>query len=139
MKANMSYEELRNSMTVQDAARVFRDTNCYGTMDIAKNVILRALEQESCEKCCNGNQKEKAKLCQKSYIAGMEHPRWIPVSESMPPIGQDVLVCDLDGDMYITYWHLNGTWGFEYCGNKIKNVVAWQELPTPFKPQESEE
>ena len=112
MKANMSYEELRNSMTVQDAARVFRDTNCYGTMDIAKNVILKALE---------------------------EQPRWIPVSESMPPIGQDVLVCDLDGDMYITYWHLNGTWGFEYCGNKIKNVVAWQELPTPYKPQESEE
>ena len=69
-----------------------------------------------------------------------ENPnKWIPVSESMPPIGQDVLVCDLDGYMYITYLHLNGTWGFEYCGNKIKNVVAWQELPTPFKPQESED
>ena len=133
MKANMDYETLRNSMTVQDAARVLKETNCYGTMDIAKNVILRALEQEPCENCCNGNQEEKAKLCQKSYIAGMEQPRWIPVSESMPPIGQDVLVCDVDGDMYITYLHLNGTWGFEYCGNKIKNVVAWQELPLPYK------
>jgi len=119
MKTNMSYEELRNSMTVQDAARVLRDTNCYGTMDIAKNVILKALEEQ---------------------MSSSEKPnKWIPVSESMPPIGQDVLVCDLDGDMYITYLHLNGTWGFEYCGNKIKNVVAWQELPTPFKPQESEE
>ena len=31
------------------------------------------IEQQSCENCCNGNQEEKAKLCQKSYIAGMEH------------------------------------------------------------------
>lgn len=31
------------------------------------------LEQEPCENCCNGNQIEKAKLCQKSYLAGMEH------------------------------------------------------------------
>jgi hypothetical protein len=35
--------------------------------------IIKELEQESCEDCCNGNQEEKAKLCQKSYIAGMEH------------------------------------------------------------------
>ncbi len=133
MNTNMSYETLRNSMSVQDAARVLKDTNCCGTMDIAKNVILKALEEQPCEKCCNGNQTEKAKLCQKSYIAGMEQPRWIPVSESMPPIGQDVLVCDVDGDMYITYLHLNGTWGFEYCGNKIKNVVAWQELPPSYQ------
>lgn len=104
----MDYETLRNSMTVQDAARVLMETNCYGTMDIAKNVILKALDEQS---------------------------RWIPVSESMPPIGRDVLVCDLDGDMYITYLHLNGTWGFEYCGNKIKNVVAWQELPLPYKAE----
>ena len=66
-------------------------------------------------------------------------PRWIPVSESIPPFGQDVLVCDLDGDMYITYLHLNGTWGFEYCGNKIKNVVAWQELPLPWKGERDNE
>ena len=40
---------------------------------MTREEILRALEQEPCEKCCNGNQEEKAKLCQKSYIAGMEH------------------------------------------------------------------
>jgi len=69
------YETLINSMTVEDAVEVLRNTRCYGTMDIAKSVILRALEQEPCEDCCNGNQTEKAKLCQKSYIAGMEHNR----------------------------------------------------------------
>ena len=34
---------------------------------------VKALEQDPCEDCCNGNQIEKAKLCQKSYLAGMEH------------------------------------------------------------------
>ena len=33
----------------------------------------RLLEQQPCEDCCNGIQTEKAKLCQKSYLAGMEH------------------------------------------------------------------
>ena len=32
-------------------------------------------ELPSCESCMNGNQEEKAKLCQKSYLAGMEHSR----------------------------------------------------------------
>jgi hypothetical protein len=30
-------------------------------------------EQEPCNSCCGGDQKEKAKLCQKSYLAGLEH------------------------------------------------------------------
>ncbi len=35
---------------------------------------LKSLTQQSdCEECCNGVQTEKAKLCQKSYLAGYEH------------------------------------------------------------------
>ncbi len=64
--------------------------------------------------------------------------KWIPVKENMPIVGQDVLVCDLDGDMYITYLHTDGGWGFNYTCTRIKNVVAWQELPAPFKSQESD-
>lgn len=45
----MTREEIVNSMSLQDAIQVFRDTNAYGTMDIAKTVILKALEQEPCE------------------------------------------------------------------------------------------
>jgi hypothetical protein len=104
-------------MTVQDAARVLRDTNCYGTMDIAKNVILKALEEQ---------------------MSSLEEPnKWIPLSKEMPIIGEDVLLCDLDGDIYISYLHLNGGWGFEYCGNEIKNIVAWMPLPAPFKPRKA--
>lgn len=42
----MTREEIVNDMTLQDAIQILKDTNCYGTMDIAKTVILKALEQE---------------------------------------------------------------------------------------------
>lgn len=29
-------------------------------------------EQETCDSCCGGDQKEKAKLCQKSYLEGLD-------------------------------------------------------------------
>lgn len=45
----MTREEVVNSMSLQDAIQILKDTNCYGTMDIAKTVILKALEQEPCE------------------------------------------------------------------------------------------
>jgi hypothetical protein len=45
----MTREEVVNSMSLQDAIQVLKDTNCYGTMDIAKTVILKALDQEPCE------------------------------------------------------------------------------------------
>ena len=105
----MTREEICNSMTVQDAVRVLKETNCYGTMDIAKSVILRALEQEPCEDCCNGNQTEKAKLCQKSYIAGMEHnikvskdgqpsEDWNAVLDELNRIGRNAFKDDTDYD-----------------------------------------
>lgn len=39
----------------------------------ANELAIKALAQKPCDDCCNGNQIEKAKLCQKSYLAGMEH------------------------------------------------------------------
>ena len=42
----MTREEIVNSMSLQDAIQVFKDTNTYGTMDIAKSVILKALKQK---------------------------------------------------------------------------------------------
>jgi hypothetical protein len=112
------YETLINSMTVEDAVEVLRNTRCYGTMDIAKNVILKALNKQA---------------------SSSEKPnKWIPLSKEMPIIGEDVLLCDLDGDIYISYLHIGGRWGFEYCGNEIKNIVACMPLPLPYKAESEE-
>lgn len=42
----MTREEIVNNMTLQEAIQIFKSINCYGTMDIAKAVILKALEQK---------------------------------------------------------------------------------------------
>jgi hypothetical protein len=66
-------------MTNEEAINVLNDYDInferHTAEEIAEahEIAIKALEQESCEDCCNGNQEEKAKLCQKSYIAGMEH------------------------------------------------------------------
>lgn len=39
----MTREEIINNMSLQDAIQVLKETNTYGTMDIAKTVILKAL------------------------------------------------------------------------------------------------
>lgn len=65
-----------------------------------------------------------------------ENPyKWIPIkyNHNLPIVGQDVEVCDIDGDIYITYLHTDGRWGYDHYGCKIKNVVAWRELPEPYK------
>ena len=80
----MTREEIVNSMSLQDAIQVFKDTNAYGTMDIAKSVILKALGKM---------------------------PQWIPVSEGeYPEAYTEVLVYD-NSDYFIAWWTgIRGRW-----------------------------
>ena len=71
-------------------------------------------------------------------------PMWIPVSERLPEKNGSYLiqVDSSDGTATITFmmvdhYNENGTW--LHCDNKIRKVIAWMPLPTPYEPQESEE
>ena len=124
----MTREEIVNSMSLQDAIQVFKDTNTYGTMDIAKSVILKALEQK---------------------------PRWIPVSERLPELNRPLLVTTYHR---VYYGHLiskNGNFGYPVfrihgLGDKNRDWVqetmshepyslgridAWMyfDIPEPYK------
>lgn len=105
----MDYETLRNSMTVQDAARVLMETNCYGTMDIAKNVILKALD---------GKVSSSEKLNE-----------WIPISKETPEENGYYLTTTMFNQVYCDYW--NGV-AFE----RSETVIAWMPKPAPYKLQE---
>lgn len=82
--------------------------------------------------------KEKSKADFMALCEDENLNEWIPVKYNRPIVGQDVEVCDIDGDIYITYLHTDGTWGYDYCGCKIKNVVAWRELPEPYRAESGE-
>lgn len=57
---------------------------------------------------------------------------WIPVNKELPEIGKDVLVCDRDGDIYLTHRTQYNIF-FTEQGDKIKGVKAWIDLPEPYK------
>ena len=64
--------------------------------------------------------------------------RWIPVSERMPEIHQDVLLSLRSLDVEVGF--RGETEPYYYCRGEgyidPKNVLAWQSKPEPYKPQE---
>ena len=60
---------------------------------------------------------------------------WISVSQELPinNHGTDVLVCDIDGDIYKAYLSDYDGWRRSDDFEKIKSVVAWMPLPEPYK------
>jgi hypothetical protein len=94
------------------------------------------IEQEPCEKCCNGNQEEKAKLCQKSYIAGMEHN--IKVSKDGQP-SEDCIsrkaVLDALHSYFAEGFNEDRWWNSTYVLNAINKVPSI--VPQPKTGQQA--
>ena len=80
--------------------------------------------------------------------------RWIPVSERLPKLDEDVLVCvtyeDYEPKIYTGYLSKKiyekehyKTWMTQCRGEVsfpiVHDVVAWMPLPEPYEPQESED
>lgn len=92
---------------------------------------------------------EYAKECRqlaewlKEFKQLKEQTRWIPVSEILPEVGSEVLVCfDFKGNrsVYISTFYGDGEfYGLddEYLtseGRKYRKAVAWMPLPEPYVP-----
>ncbi len=73
---------------------------------------------------------------------------WIPVTERLPELfgntSDTVLVCCSNGFQYMAFWCDDEQWRFCECGTakepvKWTNIIAWQPLPEPYKPEEKRE
>lgn len=71
-----------------------------------------------------------------------QESKWIPVSERLPEVGSEVLVCfDFKGKRSVYISHFYGDGEFhglddEYLtpeGRKYRKAVAWMLLPEPYK------
>jgi len=66
-----------------------------------------------------------------------QEPKWIPVSERLPDDEEDVLFCDLFGDIMLGYHPRD--WKSTHFAERgscefQKNVAAWMPLPKPYEP-----
>lgn len=69
----------------------------------------------------------------------MKQGKWVPVSDKLPPNYLICLFCDIDGDIFCGHRTYENNWYASNIDDNIPGVVAWQELPEPYKEGGAEE
>ena len=102
-----------------------------------EQVIRETEEQTSADRAYAKGWNE----CNRHWIEAIKElpsaQQWIPCSERPPKEGVEVLICDIDGDIYCT--HMTSYKEFyDWGDDKIKNVIAWMPKPKPYEGKKDE-
>lgn len=55
---------------------------------------------------------------------------WTDIKASAPPEDREVLCVDLDGDIWMAHYSkISKAWYADGYGERIKDIVAWMEIP----------
>lgn len=101
-----------------------------------------SLREEQCNKVCTildnvlanrPTERDSLIVAVRKAFRALAKPHWIPVTERLPAMGKSVLMCDIDGDIYLGHRTQCGYYYPDFCGDRVKNVTAWCNLPEPYK------
>lgn len=88
---------------------------------------------------CGMNRNEGVDACIREARKSEQQSGWIPVTERLPENDEMVLVsCQTTKGVKNVNraYYMNGSW---HGSGSMSGVKAWQPLPDPYEPQESED
>lgn len=111
----------------------------------AKKMAIEALERGPYF-TISVNEDKLRELCQRAAEKLKEQfvneGVWQIMGVTLPEVGKDVLICDIDGDIYLTH-RVNITKTkfafYDVWGDRIKNIVAWMPLPKPYQEEAADD
>ena len=62
-------------------------------------------------------------------------PHWIPCSKEPPEEYEDILLCDRDENIHLSYITRMKKF-YDIYGDEIKEVIAWQKLPESYMEED---
>lgn len=114
-------------------ADALRNTILLGTYD-TRSKIVSAIDNAPTVSPALPTEVKKAL----EVLKVMKQGKWVPVSEKLPPNYIICLFCDIDGDIFYGHRTYENNWYAANINDEICGVVAWQELPEPYKEGNNE-
>lgn len=113
-----------------------------------KNNAFELVEKEPLTQCYTETDIEQTKVHELAVVRDIirKHMNdgWIPVEKRLPEDGKSVLCCSDDERMMIGVLHKEyyvdfGITVAENYNQIMHDVIAWQPLPEPYRPEGSDE